>query len=151
MALQQTSPALSSGSSISFASWSSLWGGSSSRMLVLTAIFGIGQPGPSLEFAPDPAAGMACRSEVGGLVRARAPRVCHARADHRDGLSIDRGSVFTVCRQLMKPKFLAPGECGVGRTEVTAGPPNRRRRDACWPVPETSRRRSPSIAAVILV
>jgi hypothetical protein len=27
-------------------------------MLVLTAIFGIGQPGPSLEFAPDPAAGM---------------------------------------------------------------------------------------------
>ena len=27
-------------------------------MLILTAIFGIGQPGPSLEFAPDPAAGM---------------------------------------------------------------------------------------------
>ncbi len=27
-------------------------------MLILTAIFGVGQPAPSLEFVPDPASGM---------------------------------------------------------------------------------------------
>ena len=58
MALQQTTPTLSRWLSSDLVRVVVLVAVVIVAMLVLTAIFGIGQPAPSLEFAPDPAAGM---------------------------------------------------------------------------------------------
>ena len=58
MALQQTSPVLSRWLSSDLLRVLVIAAADVVAMLVLTAIFGIGQPAPSLEFAPDPASGM---------------------------------------------------------------------------------------------
>jgi hypothetical protein len=58
MALQQTSRALSRWLSSDLLRVLVIVVAVVVAMLVLTAIFGIGQPGPSLELTPDPAAGM---------------------------------------------------------------------------------------------
>ena len=58
MALQRTSPGLSGWLSSDLLRVLVIVAAVIVAMLVLTAIFGIGQPGPSLELTPDPAAGM---------------------------------------------------------------------------------------------